>query len=379
MGTQNYRVLLIDGSATALVETLRPIADIGAQCELARSVEAAVVALKTRQVAMIFIDAASLSGDERTVLDSLLMLRQLARVPIVIIANEGTSAEVVESLWRAGADDLILRPVRAKQVADRLSAVHAAATVPKVERRNMKVCLFMTSDEPMRRSVGPLLEHEGFQLVSTMADELGLASLSAAAQFDCVVISAPRSSREVAALHSRLTSRRPELASLPTVLIGADAPATESSGASRLAWLGQKVFAPEMVVRALHEFMRRSTTALQAHTRVPFFCLVEFRDNVAPSSNWTPGFTFDLSPQGLFLKTLVPARPGTTIEFKLHLTTTGEEMLGTGVVAWANSYADRKAFTCPVGMGVQFLGMSPKPLAKLRDICRLSSPSAGGA
>lgn len=378
MATQNNKVLLIDGSATAEVETLRPILDAGAECQQVQSVEAAVVALKTTQVGVVFINAASLSVDERKVLASLVMLRQLARVPIVVIASEGTSAEVVESLWRAGADDLLLRPVRMRQVKVRLEAIHAAATVPKPERRNMRVCLFMTSEEPMRRSVGLLLEHEGFQLVCPSADELGLAGLSAAAQFDCVVISALTSDREVAGLHSRLLARRPELASVPTVLIASEVPAPAPGAEPRLAWLGQKLFAPEMVVRALHEFMRRSTSALQAHTRVPFFCPVEFRQTPPTSDTWTPGFSFDLSPQGIFLKTLVSARPGTTIEFKIHLTTTGEEMSGTGVVAWANSFADRKAFTCPVGMGVQFLGMSPKPLAKLREICRLSAQLRGG-
>lgn len=372
------KVLLIDGSSTAQVETQRPIVDAGADCRLARSIEAAVVLLKTEPVAMIFIDAASLSGDERKVQQSVLMLREMAQVPIVIIATPGTSAEVVESLWCAGADDLILRPLRMKQVSLRLAAVAAAATAPRIERRNMRVCLFLTSEAPMRRALGLLLEHEGFQLVHATADDVGMASLASTARFDCVVISTARADHEVAALRARLVKSRPELEAVPTVLIAATVPPQPPTG-PRLVWLEQKVFVPEMAARALHEFMRRTTSTLQAHTRVPFFCPVEFRDTPPTSDSWTPSFSFDLSPQGIFLKTLVPARVGATIEFKLHLTTTGEEMLGAGVVAWSNSFADRKAFTCPVGMGVQFLGMSPKPLAKLRDICRLTSSLRPGA
>ena len=321
---------------------------------------------------MIFVDADSLSADERKVHEAVVLLRQLARVPVLIFARGDTSAEVVESLWRAGADDLIMKPVRMRQVSARLAAIAAAATVPKVERRNMRVLLFLTPDETMRREYGPLLELEGFQLTYATADEVGLASISPTARFDCLAIAGRGASHEVATVRARLTARRLDLAAVPTVLISASPPVAPAEPA-HVKWLKSAVGSPETAVAALNSLLKRSSTTLQAHARVPFFCLVEFRDTAAPCEPWSASFSFDLSPMGIFLKTLLPARPGTTIEFKIHLTTTREEMLGTGVVAWANTFADRKAFACPVGMGVQFLGMSPKPLSKLREICRIAS------
>lgn len=366
------RVLVIDGSSSAPLETVRPAVDAGAECQLVATVAEAEKVLTHGWATMVVVDAESLPRDEQQVFAAVVQLRQQGGAPVVVVVKEGTSAEIVESLWRAGADDVLLQPVRMRQVSLRLAAITDAATTVQLPRRKNRVLLFLASDEKGRAEFGRLLELEGFQLVCATADEAGIDSLGASLRCDCLVISTAAPEPEVTSLLGRLTGRWPELAAVPKVLIARQAPANKE-GAQNVQWLEHGPLAPETVVRAMHKFMNRSSSSLGAHLRIPFFCLVEFRDTSSPAEMWSASFSFDLSPMGVFVKTLVPARPGTSVEFRIHLTTTGEVMVGTGVVAWANTFADRKAFTCPVGMGIQFLGMSPKPLAKLREICRYAS------
>jgi uncharacterized protein (TIGR02266 family) len=147
------------------------------------------------------------------------------------------------------------------------------------------------------------------------------------------------------------------------------------SGGGLVAGFDMAQVFPEHVVQKANAWFSRVSNALQPEARVPFFCPVEYREAGNLFGDWNSCYSYDLSPGGIFLRTLVPARPGAAVELKIHLTTHRTELRGSGVVAWANTYAQRKAFSHPVGMGVQFLGMSPKGLSLLRELCGVDPTS----
>ncbi|MFP2928931.1 PAS domain S-box protein [Pyxidicoccus sp. 3LG] len=125
----------------------------------------------------------------------------------------------------------------------------------------------------------------------------------------------------------------------------------------------------------IHAVLGRDVSTLHAEERVPFCCPVEFGESGPHAAEWTSGFSSALSPGGLFIRTLVPARPGTSVRLRILLPTTRERLETHGVVAWSNPFAPRAGLAYPYGMGVQFLGMGPPRLMSLRQLCQgVASP-----
>ncbi|WP_366935051.1 PilZ domain-containing protein [Pyxidicoccus fallax] len=120
----------------------------------------------------------------------------------------------------------------------------------------------------------------------------------------------------------------------------------------------------------IHALLGRDLSSLRAEERVPFCCPVEFGEGGSRGTEWTSGFSSALSPGGLVIRTLVPARPGTAVRLRIGLPTTRERLETHGVVVWANPYAPRGPLAYPYGMGVQFLGMGPPRLMHLRQLCQ---------
>lgn len=101
---------------------------------------------------------------------------------------------------------------------------------------------------------------------------------------------------------------------------------------------------------------------------VPFFCPVDLREIGAHGAEWSSAFSYSLSRHGLFVRTLVPPRPRASVEVKIHLTTTREVIEGTTVVRSAYPFRADPIGRRPAGAELQFLGMTPGRLARLREI-----------
>jgi uncharacterized protein (TIGR02266 family) len=114
--------------------------------------------------------------------------------------------------------------------------------------------------------------------------------------------------------------------------------------------------------------------SLRAEARRPFCCPVEFGEGGPRPGEWLSGYSSALSPGGVFIRTLVPARPGSTVGLRILLPTSREQLEAHGVVAWANPFAPRGALAYPYGMGVRFLGMGPPRLMHLRQLCQPVAP-----
>ena len=128
----------------------------------------------------------------------------------------------------------------------------------------------------------------------------------------------------------------------------------------------------DILARSHDILLQRNLLALLVDERVPFVCPVEFRE--VGSFSWSSCFSSALSPGALFVRTLVPARPGAALELRIHLPTTRGVLEGPGIVSWSNPYVPHRVASYPLGMGIQFLGMSPRRLMQLRELIRASTP-----
>jgi CheY-like chemotaxis protein len=123
---------------------------------------------------------------------------------------------------------------------------------------------------------------------------------------------------------------------------------------------------PDVALMELNTYFDRPLMHLLLSRRVPFLCPVRFRETGTPME-WQCCYSFEISPAGIFLKTLVPARPGSCVDLRIHLPTSHEVLEGGGVVAWATP-PPRVGFGAVGGMGVEFLGMSPTELRRLSRV-----------
>jgi hypothetical protein len=240
-----------------------------------------------------------------------------------------------------------------------------------VERRAAPVALVVDTDGVFRAELEHLLGLAGYRLLEARTEGAAYRLLQGyTGQVDKVVVRGLLGAPDAAALQRlrgmpALSKARgllvvPEYAALPGAL---------PAGVERL---------PLEHTSALQAFQRLDQAhlpgdrELRVHEAVPFFCPVQYRE-LGREPHWRCGYSHDMSPGGLFMRTLVPPRVGAALELRIFLTTTGEMLEGSGVVAWSNPWPLGQGLLAPPGMGIEFLGMSPKRLAHLREICRAAS------
>jgi uncharacterized protein (TIGR02266 family) len=351
------------------MRTIQAIQAAHCECVAVESLTAALAEVNRVRPLMLVLDCSSLiPGDEDT-LARIHELRQAAAAPLVILVGLETPTEFIENLSQAGADDCLLKPLQTRQLQPRLEMVGTPrpASSSLLGRWGPKTVSLAHGQRTFALRTGELLEHSGYHvLYSRLEDERAPWDESG---IDLYILCTD--SREELARALRLRRAAGPRSGKRWFLIctGGPGPLSESPGGSLVAGFDMTQVCPEHIVQKANAWFSKANNALRPEARVPFFCPVEYREAGGLFGQWNSCYSYDLSPGGIFLRTLVPARPGAAVELKLHLTTLRTDLLGSGVVAWANTYVHRKAFSYPIGMGVHFLGMSPKGLSLLRELC----------
>jgi uncharacterized protein (TIGR02266 family) len=365
------KILLVEPTQTFAPHTEQPVMSTGCECVRAHTFEQAVTRLGSFRPLMILVDAAVLKQDRADGCSLLRAQEPNGDVPIVLIMSPDTPAEHIEASWRAGVDDCVMRPLRLVHLQSRVAALRTRPVPRRFlgKDRATQSVLIVDPDVVFRERLGKLLELNGLHLLyanDTRAAALTLKSLEEPVQL--VVLRTESSKTEAVRV---LEALRTELARpLDAMVIAAAGPeVVVPTDLTLYGWFDRAAEVPESLLHRIHPLFYRVLREIRAEERVPLFCAVEYRE-AGSQDPWASCFSYDMSPGGIFLKTLVPARPRSAIELKLHLPASREVLTGTGVVAWANAYSDRKVYSYPVGMGIQFLGMSPKGLGELREICR---------
>jgi uncharacterized protein (TIGR02266 family) len=359
-------VLVVDASGESQVHAVPPVLLSGCECVTATSVEAALGHLDRVRPLMTLVDARIF--DTYPGEDPLEVLRNHPahrRAPLVLLADTATPTELMESAWRGNAADCLLRPVPLPQVQERVAALTADTVAP--ERRAARVVLVVDEDPSFRERLERILSLSGYRLLLAGSENEALVRASAfSGQVDALVLRGSRGLSDSAELE-RLYDVASLSAARGLLLVPMDsvAPGALRAGVE-LMDLEQST--PKSVHERLERMLQRNWRHLGASEAVPFFCPVQYRE-LGPQATWRSCYSQDVSPGGIFLRTLVPARVGSALELRIFLTTTGEVLEGSGVVSWANPWLPDSGLVAPPGMGLQFLGMSPKRLGRLREIC----------
>jgi uncharacterized protein (TIGR02266 family) len=133
--------------------------------------------------------------------------------------------------------------------------------------------------------------------------------------------------------------------------------------------LEKRLFPIEAIVSRVSSVVQGQVEALRAAERVPFFSQVEFR--AAHTSEFLTGFSYDVSPGGIFVRSLTPLPAGTAVEMRVKITAKTPTPSCFGTVVWANQYRLRTSFSYPVGMGIHFTHLEPEQRAEVQKLVKV--------
>lgn len=346
-------VLVIDPSPGANAHTLAPIVAAGCKTKTVASMNEALDAFRAFAPALVMADVNAAPPRPDRLGEA---ARHAGAIPLVLIGPPETSSQAIEQWSNLGATDLVMRPLRLYDVQLRLAAAQAG---PRTEAKRPRRVLLASDDVLDLRRLDALLQLNGFHVLPV--DLTGRAP-EIKEEFDVLAIAA-RDTPARQLLHQ--LRNRSGLEKLPAVVLSAG---PELPGEPNLHACLHVNAPADDVVRAVSGD-RRIMPQLRAHQRVPFFAAVEFRETGNPYGRWLAGYSSNLSPGGVFIRSLAAGRAGSVLEVRIHLAASHERIEGTGVIAWANSWGARSGFHFSIGMGLQFVAMSPVLLQRIRELC----------
>ncbi|MBU8899185.1 hypothetical protein DRW03_34015 [Corallococcus sp. H22C18031201] len=321
----------------------------GTACTVVPGLEAARAAYDVFRPLMVLVGHAALTAENSPGFQCLRTHPTHGDVPLVVLADPEAPAQVLESSARSGADDCLLGPVRAAQLQARVRLLVGA---PGATHSTAPGVLLVGEAAGTPHGLGAALELSGFHVVYAQTVEWAtrLGTHPGAAPLQLIVVRA----EGLALPEPVLTDRLRPLSQLSTPLLVWDSGDAGS------------------ILARVQAVLRRPLPDLRVHERVPFHCPVEFREPRGDGL-WSASLAQELSPGGLFLRTLAPAPEGAALELRIHLPASRDAFEVSGVVAWANRPGPRRIHAYRMGMGVQFVGMSPRRRMQLKEICRTAA------
>jgi CheY-like chemotaxis protein len=369
--TPRRTLLMVDGTSGSPVHSVPPVL-AGCQFATVSTMEEALPYLERTHPLALLVDERIF--DTPLGQDPLGQARRYVSrtgVPLVLVADASTPAELLEAAWHAQAADCLLRPLLNRQVQERVELL-SGGTAP-LERRAAHLLLLVSEDSSLREPLAHMLSLAGYRLLLAANEAEATRRVAACnEQVEAVVLHTPEAMLGALSL-ARLRSA-PCLSNAQGVILA-------PSGSMLPSCLGERAEVLVLEHACLRSLCKRLMRALPlplcgelcALGAAPFFCPVQFRE-LGREQHWQSAYSHDISPNALFLRTLVPARVGAALELRVFLTTTGEVLEGSGVVAWSNPWHCSRGLWAPPGMGIHFLGMSPRRLARLREICSAATP-----
>lgn len=364
------RRCLVIGDLDEVCEDALAIEAAGFACVHAANAEEAVAALAVGRPSIVLVHEQITERDGARAFEAIREHEVGREIPVVLLGSEHSTPKLIEAAWKAGADDCILQPLAPEHLRERAGAIGEpmAQERPERDRRIIRHIAVTGDAGEYGKTLCDHLEHEGLHVIVLDRYQGPPQTVDLLVY---VTDTGEQVARDLPVALKRVRSTSPN-AVLPILAVSRLRKWADPEHARRNGiYLLDGDRPTEDVVRAICGLLQRAPHRLRVDQRIPFFCPVFFREAVAVKpGNWRSGFTYNLSSGGLFVKTLVPLRPAAPIEIRICLSSTGEEIEATGVVAWSNAFAIKRTFSFPVGMGVQFLGAISRQLAQLIDSCR---------
>jgi CheY-like chemotaxis protein/Tfp pilus assembly protein PilZ len=366
------KVLLVDQAKELRLYLTPLLRAVGCEVVSVDNLMAARVELGRCRPLMVVVDWRVLPADGSPGCAALRGHAQNGDVPFLVVVGDHTPAELLEACVQGGAEDCLLGPVRITELQARLDVLRERTpTVPVrvMERRTPRTVLLVGEAPGTPGGLGADLEACGHHLLYASTEEQALARVAEYGEPIHLLLmrTSVTSAEEMMRVERLRTGAR--LMRMPCVVV-ADGDVTGLPVLGQV-WLSARTLAPRHLLARINGQLQRNHAALLVDERVPFVCPVEYRE--VGTFSWSSCYSSALSPGALFVRTLVPARPGAALELRIHLPTTREVLEGPGLVSWSNPYTARRTATYPLGMGIQFLGMSPRRLMQLRELIRASS------
>ncbi|RKG51235.1 TIGR02266 family protein [Corallococcus sp. AB011P] len=348
-------VFVVDDSRTARDVMRLHLSRMGCDAVGLEGADACLAELAQRTPALILMDLhlEKLQGDEAC---RMVKAHPAGRnVPVVMFTAADEPHEVMHC-GRAGADDFLPKPVSQEALAAKVAAVRLSRERAWTGPPRGRGVLLVEGGRFLHTFLGGALEHEGLHvLYAKDLDDAAAQAVTHGEKLDGFVVDVSRLPREALSLATRL---REQFVRKPLVLMSRveESPdvlarAQELSGAPLL--LKRQLGADELLAKVLAR-LSPGTVPLRAAERVPFFTVVEFNTPGGPTLS---GFSHDASPQGLFVRTLTPAREGSRLSLRLVMAGQRTPCEAQAVVAWCNPPGMGSAFRSQTGMGLRLEGM----------------------
>ncbi|MBL9039126.1 MAG: hypothetical protein JNG84_11460 [Archangium sp.] len=334
------RVVLIDAGPDVEGRLLRPLREAGCLPLQASTVSEALPRLTDELPDLVLVSAEGISAAAHGELEALMRHAVLRRIPVAVVATQLTPRAVFERCATLGLDDCLLEPVRLAHVKARLAPTVDSAPVP--HRLRCRTVLLAGEPGAPMRVVQRVLELSGFITVPVSAETEAMAALQAV-PCDAVVLCAPVDVAKLEATWGRLRSAT-HLPLIPFTL-----------HPERRFPLDVE---PSRLLQRLTHALGYPLVDLCVEDVVAASYAVEVRDTRAGEPRHT-GLSFALTPNAIFVRSLVSARPGATVQLTVHVGPREPPLEGGGVVCWARSGT----------FGVQFLGLVPEAQRRLRAWC----------
>jgi uncharacterized protein (TIGR02266 family) len=361
-------IFVVDDSRMTREMVCGHLTQLGCEAVPLDSAEACLAELEQRVPTLVLMDLRmeGMQGDEAC--RRLKAHPATSGVPVVMLTSASAPHEVMLCA-RAGADDFLPKPV----VLDALTAkVHAVRAAREPKRKAPPVGLGVMLVEGSRSLgsfLGGALEHEGFHvLYARQAEEAQALAAAHNSRLDGLVIDVSRSCafQDGLSLAERLRAALPRK---PLVLVaGVEEPLAVHLKAKALTGgplLERRLLPPDILLARVVQKLSPGTAMVRAAERVPLFSVVEFS---LPFGPLLTGFSSDASPEGLFVRTLTPARAGSKLSLKVTLAGQRQPSTVEALVAWSNPLRQGSAFQAPVGMGLRLERVDMELAARLQRV-----------
>lgn len=255
----------------------------------------------------------------------------------------------------AGCDDVVAQGDLGA-ITRRAAAVAAYDPTSRPAASQGRAIVAHPSDHK-RRLLGRTLRLAGFEVCfAERADELACAKEPA------LLVAAdamPGGALECIATARQLTGQP----SLPSIALGAsdELPSLEqrADALERVAAVHEQA-PPDHLLFVANELLRPGVRNLRASERVLYDALCAFR----PAGQLAPvmGLTYNLSREGLYVRTLDAPEPGSTLWFELRPPGERQIVHLRGTVVWVRSVAHGPGGVAPFGFGVRIAADACPPV-----------------
>lgn len=367
--THAQRVLVLDGSSEAHLHSMRPVLDSGHLGVAASSVETALSSMNEAMPGLVLCDPTSTGG--WSACGRLSERLRKHEVPLVLLVEQDSAAELVEAGHQAGVDDCIVRPVRLHHITSRLSALVQREDGPGLGHHGSGRVVVVGREQAFVSRLDGVLERFGYRVLCVAPDHALSVAALVPPETDCLVLLCQDAASHYDELLAAFARRgNPPGKPPPPIVRVADAVGKSRPAEDSPAWLSADVFGLETILDLVSShFHRHAATSPRLQDRAPLFCPVELRELDKPDAPWSSGYANDVGSGGICIRTIVPPRVRSCVDLRIHLATFREMIEVKCVVAWANPWLGRGPWSWQVGAGLQFLGMIPRPLSELTARC----------